>query len=133
MVGPRKSKKRNFKPQLNTKNMQDLLKRISEKAGITATQAESALEAVKGYVSEKVPAVGSMLEGWLQQGAETGKELGAEAKEMLDKAGDNAEEMLGDVKEKLAPIADKVEDALKSFGSKIGDLLDGDDTPKKEA
>lgn len=113
--------------------MQDLLKRISDKAGITAEQAEHALDAVKSYVSEKVPAVGSMLEGWLAQGTAAGKEFGADAKEMLSKAGDNAEEVMEDVKEKLAPIADKVEDALKSFGSKIGDFLDGDEEPKKEA
>ena len=36
--------------------MEELIKRVSEKAGITEEQARSAVETVAGYLKEKVPA-----------------------------------------------------------------------------
>lgn len=47
--------------------MEDLIKMVSEKAGITADQAKSAVEAVVGFVKEKMPAgVGDKIAGFLE-------------------------------------------------------------------
>ena len=48
--------------------MDDLIKLVSEKAGITADQAKSAIEAIGAFAKEKLPAgigdqVGNFLEG----------------------------------------------------------------------
>ena len=43
--------------------MEDLIKEITEKAGITELQAQQALEAVKTYVVDKFPMMAGAVEG----------------------------------------------------------------------
>lgn len=43
--------------------MDDLIKAITEKAGITELQAQQALEAVKTYVVDKFPMMAGAVEG----------------------------------------------------------------------
>ena len=43
--------------------MEDLIKAITEKAGITELQAQQALEAVKNYVVDKFPMMAGAVEG----------------------------------------------------------------------
>ena len=43
--------------------MDDLIRIVSEKAGITGEQAKNAVSAVMDFVKEKVPMVGDQLKG----------------------------------------------------------------------
>jgi len=43
--------------------MEDLIKAITDKAGITEVQAQQALEAVKTYVIDKFPMMAGAVEG----------------------------------------------------------------------
>ncbi len=65
--------------------MEDLLKSVSEKAGITADQAKAAVEAVSDYVKEKLPAIGSQVESFLK--GEKGDTIASMAKGLKDKLG----------------------------------------------
>ena len=56
--------------------MDDLIKTVSEKAGITADQAKSAVNAVMEFVQNKVPGIGEHLKSLLSGGGNAGDILG---------------------------------------------------------
>jgi hypothetical protein len=86
--------------------MEDLIKTISEKAGISADQSKSALTVVLGLLKEKMPdALGGQLEGLL-----TGKELdwSSIVKEV-------SADKLGDLKGAASEKIDDLKDSFKKL------------------
>lgn len=66
--------------------MEELIKTVSEKAGISAEQAKSAVEAVVGFLKDKMPAgVGDTVKGFLE--GKDGGGLAGMAKGIKDKLG----------------------------------------------
>ena len=65
--------------------MEDLLKSVSEKAGITVEQAKAAVEAISDYVKDKLPAIGGQVESFLK--GEEGDTIASMAKGLKDKLG----------------------------------------------
>lgn len=55
--------------------MDELIKTVSEKAGINADQAKTAVNSVVEFVKGKVPAVGEQLQGLLSGGGDGGNPL----------------------------------------------------------
>jgi hypothetical protein len=43
--------------------MEQLIKLVSEKSGITPEQAKSAVDTVLGFLKDKIPGIGGQLEG----------------------------------------------------------------------
>jgi hypothetical protein len=67
--------------------MEELVKMISEKAGITPEQSKAALSTVTGFLKDKMPAgVGSHVESFLNSGGAAGS-LGGIADGLKDKLG----------------------------------------------
>jgi len=57
--------------------MDELIKQVCDKTGLPADKAKSAVEAVVGFLKEKLPAgLGSHLDGLLAGGASSGGGLG---------------------------------------------------------
>ncbi len=66
--------------------MDDLIKLVSEKAGITSEQAKSAIEAIGGFVKDKLPAgIGDQVSNFLE--GKGGGGLADMAKGLKDKLG----------------------------------------------
>jgi len=67
--------------------MDDLIKMVSENAGITADQAKSAIEAIGGFVKDKLPAgIGDKVSDFLA-GKDVGGGLADMASGLKDKLG----------------------------------------------
>lgn len=56
--------------------MDELIRKVSERAGISGEQAKSAVTAVIDFVKDKVPAIGQHLQGLLGGGTTGGGEGG---------------------------------------------------------
>ena len=55
--------------------MDEIISKVSEKAGISADQAKTAVNTVVEFVKGKVPAIGEQLQGLLSGGGEGGNPL----------------------------------------------------------
>ena len=102
--------------------MQELITRLTEKAGITAAQASTAIDTIKDFVKEKFPMMAGAVDNLLgtdeapaataTTGAESSimdkisdvipGETGEKVEEFAKNAAHKAEEVFGDVKEKLS-------------------------------
>jgi hypothetical protein len=86
--------------------MEELIKSISEKAGITADQSKTALNTVLGALKDKMPsALGGQLEGLLQ-----GKELNVTS--IIKEA---SADKMGDLKESASEKLDDLKDSFKKL------------------
>ena len=65
--------------------MEELLKSVSEKAGITIDQAKAAVSAVSDYVKDKMPVVGEQVDAFLK--GEKTEKITDMAKSLKDKLG----------------------------------------------
>jgi hypothetical protein len=52
--------------------VEDLIKKVSEKAGINAEQAKTAVNTVMEFIKNKLPGIGDQLKGMLAGGGEGG-------------------------------------------------------------
>ena len=52
--------------------MEELIKKVSEKAGINAEQAKNAVTTVMEFIKNKIPGIGDQLKGALAGGGEGG-------------------------------------------------------------
>jgi hypothetical protein len=116
---PRKNNYIAFLNNIKYKTMQELISRLTEKAGISAEQANKVLDTVKEFVKEKFPmmsgAVDNLLSGSDASGAATTSATATtEAPSMLDKISDV---IPGDA-------GQKVEDFAKNAAHKAEDLFD---------
>lgn len=67
--------------------MDELIKTVTEKAGINAEQAKSAIASVFDFIKAKVPLVGDQLQGWLGGGEGGGVNVAGAADALKKKFG----------------------------------------------
>jgi hypothetical protein len=64
--------------------MEQLIKLVQEKAGISPEQAKSAVNTVLGFLKDKIPGIGPQIEGLMQGGGSNPADM---AKGLGDKLG----------------------------------------------
>ena len=116
--------------------MQELITRLTEKAGISAEQATKTIDTIKEFVKEKFPmlsgAVDNMFAGSTDNATATAAAPAATAPKaeehsMLDKISDVIPGQAGEKIEEFAKnAADKAEDVFDSVKDKLSGLFGGD-------
>ena len=116
--------------------MQELINRLTEKAGISAEQATKTIDTIKEFVKEKFPMLGGAVDNMFagsDNAASTAAAVpaaeAAKATEhsMLDKISDVIPGQAGEKVEEFAKnVADKAEDAFESVKDKLSNMFGGD-------
>lgn len=111
--------------------MQELINRLTTKAGITTEQAANVLETIKEFVKEKFPmmggAVDNLLAGDTQTATTAAAAAAAASPSFLDKISDMIPGETGEKIESFAKqAADKAGDAYDDVKGKISGMF-GDD------
>lgn len=114
--------------------MQELITRLTEKAGISADQANKSIETIKEFVKEKFPMLGGAVDNMFAASADNTAAAPAaaaapkaEEASMLDKISDVIPGQAGEKVEEFAKnVADKAEDMFDSAKDKIGNMFGGD-------
>ena len=113
--------------------MQELITRLTEKAGISAEQASKTIDTIKDFVKEKFPmlsgAVDNMFAGSADSAtaASTVTALKTEEHSMLDKISDVIPGQTGEKIEDFAKkAADKAEDVFDNVKDKLSGMFGGD-------
>ena len=113
--------------------MQELITRLTEKAGISADQANKSIETIKEFVKEKFPMLGGAVDNMFGASSTTDVTAAAAAvapkveEGMLDKISDVIPGQTGEKVEEFAKnVADKAEDVFDSVKDKIGGMFGGD-------
>jgi hypothetical protein len=115
--------------------MQELITRLTEKAGISAEQATKAVDTIKDFVKEKFPMMSGAVDNLFANSASTSTSTAAAASQVkaehggsvLDKISDVIPGEAGEKAEAIAKnVADKAEDLFDSAKEKLGSFLGGD-------
>jgi hypothetical protein len=118
--------------------MQELITRLTEKAGISADQANKAIDTIKDFVKEKFPMLSGAVDNMFAGSAETTTTVTAaaitvtetpkaEEHSMLDKISDVIPGQTGEKIEDFAKkAADKAEDVFDSVKDKLSGMFGGD-------
>jgi hypothetical protein len=112
--------------------MQELINRLTEKAGISAEQATKSLETIKDFVKEKFPMLGGAVDNMFAAAPETVAAATAPAAEkkeesMMDKISDVIPGQAGEKIEAFAKnAADKAEDVFDNVKDKLSGMFGGD-------
>ena len=104
--------------------MQELITRLTEKAGISTEQATKTIDTIKEFVKEKFPMLGGAVDNMFAGSADsvtstaatTTEAPKAEESGMLDKISDFIPGQVGE----------KIEDFAKNAADKLGDMFGGD-------
>jgi hypothetical protein len=98
--------------------MQQLIKQLTDKYGITAEQATGIMATIKEYAEQKVPGLGNSLDSILQETTDVSPESSNEKQEgFFEKATHYVEDHIpGGLKE-------KTEEVLEGVGTKIKNLF----------
>jgi hypothetical protein len=128
--------------------MQELISRLTEKAGISADQATKAIDTIKDFVKEKFPMMAGAVDNLFasQSGDEAAAPLQAaapvaeaaapvEKKEegMLDKISDVIPGQAGEkIEDFVKGAADKAEDLFDAAKEKLSGLFGGGDKDDKK-
>ena len=114
--------------------MQELITRLTEKAGISAEQASKTIDTIKEFVKEKFPmlggAVDNMFAGSASDATATSAATTPKAEEhsMLDKISDVIPGQTGEKIEDFAKkAADKAEDVFDNVKDKLSGMFGSDD------
>ncbi len=118
--------------------MQELITRLTEKAGISAEQATKTIDTIKEFVKEKFPMLGGAVDNMFASSADNATAASASAAPvaeapkaeehtMLDKISDVIPGEAGEKIEDFAKkAADKAEDVFDSVKDKLSGLFGGD-------
>ena len=114
--------------------MQELITRLTEKAGISAEQAAKAVDTIKDSVKEKFPMMSGAVDNLFANSASSGTTAAAASQvkaehggSVLDKISDVIPGEAGEKAEAIAKnVADKAEDLFDSAKEKLGSFLGGD-------
>lgn len=112
--------------------MQELINRLTEKAGISAEQATKSLETIKDFVKEKFPMLGGAVDNMFAAAPETVAAAATPATEkkeesMMDKISDVIPGQAGEKIEAFAKnAADKAEDVFDNVKDKLSGMFGGD-------
>ena len=114
--------------------MQELITRLTEKAGISAEQATKTIDTIKEFVKEKFPMLSGAVDNMFAGSADSATAAApaatapkAEEHSMLDKISDVIPGQAGEKIEEFAKnAADKAEDVFDSVKDKLSGLFGGD-------
>ncbi len=114
--------------------MQELITRLTQKAGISAEQATKTIDTIKEFVKEKFPMLGGAVDNMFAGSADsttaaaTATEVPKAAEHtMLDKISDVIPGETGEKIEDFAKkAADKAEDVFDSVKDKLSGMFGGD-------
>ena len=111
--------------------MQELITRLTEKAGISADQATKSLETIKDFVKEKFPMLGGAVDNMFASAPETvaATPIAAAEKEtsVMDKISDVIPGETGEKVEEFAKnAAHKAEEVFDSVKDKLSGMFSGD-------
>ncbi len=112
--------------------MQELITRLTEKVGISAEQASTALDTVKDFVKEKFPMLSGAVDNMFASAPpaaaiKTAAFNNITEESILDKISDVIPGESGQKVEDFAKnVADKAEDAFDSAKEKLSGLFGGD-------
>jgi hypothetical protein len=113
--------------------MQELINRLTEKAGISAEQATKSLETIKDFVKEKFPMLGGAVDNMFAAALETVAAAAAPkaeekpAESMMDKISDVIPGQAGEKVEEFAKnAAHKAEEVFDNVKDKISGMFGGD-------
>jgi uncharacterized protein (DUF2267 family) len=104
--------------------IQDFVKHLTEKAGLSAEQAQSAATATMSFLKEKLPApvagsVQNFFDGVKDQ------DWTDKAKDFAENAGDKISDLASKAKDKAEDFADKAEDFAEDALDKIKGFFGG--------
>ena len=102
--------------------MQELINRLTEKAGISAEQANKVLDTVKDFVKEKFPMMAGAVDNLLGADAETAPGTAPTVTTPTENSGfmDKISDFIP------GETGQKVEDFAKGAADKFGDMFGGD-------
>jgi hypothetical protein len=110
--------------------MQELITRLTEKAGISAEQASKSLETIKDFVKEKFPMLGGAVDNMFATAPATTAAPITEKKEegnVMDKISDVIPGETGEKVEEFAKnAAHKAEEVFDNVKDKLSGLFGGD-------
>ena len=112
--------------------MQELITRLTEKTGISAAQASTAIDTIKDFVKEKFPMLSGAVDNMFASGTATTAAVNTEIPKaaeasILDKISDVIPGERGQKVEDFAKnVADKAEDAFDAAKDKLSGLFGGD-------
>jgi hypothetical protein len=110
--------------------MQELITRLTEKAGISAEQASKSLETIKDFVKEKFPMLGGAVDNMFAAAPASTAAPVAEKKEegnVMDKISDVIPGETGEKVEEFAKnAAHKAEEVFDNVKDKLSGLFGGD-------
>ena len=114
--------------------MQELITRLTEKAGISAEQATKTIDTIKEFVKEKFPMLSGAVDNMFAGSADSATPAAtaatapkAEEHSMLDKISDVIPGQTGEKIEDFAKkAADKAEDVFDNVKDKLSDMFGGD-------
>lgn len=115
--------------------MQELITRLTEKAGISAEQATKTIDTIKEFVKEKFPMLGGAVDNMFAGSSNNSASAAAPVAEapkieesgMLDKISDVIPGQTGEKIEDFAKkAADKAEDVFDSVKDKLSGMFGGD-------
>ena len=113
--------------------MQELINRLTEKAGISADQATKTIDTIKEFVKEKFPMLGGAVDNMFAPQAEntatqpTTEAPKEEEHNMMDKISDVIPGQAGEKVEEFAKNAEhKAEEIFGNLKDKLSGLMGGD-------
>ena len=109
--------------------MQELINRLTEKAGISADQAAKSLETIKDFVKEKFPMLGGAVDNMFASAPQSSTTVTAPKAEesVMDKISDVIPSQTGEkVEEFTKNAAHKAEEVFDSVKDKINGMFGGD-------
>ena len=115
--------------------MQELITRLTDRAGISTEQAAKTLETIKDFVKEKFPMLGGAVDNMFAATADntaaaaipTMDTTKAEGHSMMDKISDVIPGQTGEkIEEFTKNAAHKAEDIFDNVKDKFNDMLGGD-------
>ena len=109
--------------------MQELINRLTEKAGISADQASKSLETIKDFVKEKFPMLGGAVDNMFASAPQSSTTVTAPKAEesVMDKISDVIPSQTGEkVEEFTKNAAHKAEEVFDSVKDKINGMFGGD-------
>ncbi len=109
--------------------MQELINRLTEKAGISTDQANKAIETIKDFVKEKFPMMAGAVDNLFAGSSETQATENPKAAEtnIMDKISDIIPGEVGEKAEEFAKnAAHKAEDVFDNVKDKLSGLFGGD-------
>lgn len=109
--------------------MQELITRLTDKAGITTQQAASAIDTIKEFVKEKFPMMAGAVDNLFAESGNAASSAGTATAAAVTSAGTSATTAGNTMMDKISDVipgetGQKVEDFAKKAADKAEDLYD---------